>query len=504
MFKNKDFLPETDASCWGKEFLSSDLGTDRIVDAMARGDKHIKASCAAALYAPLDTREAVIYRQHILRDVFACPDMMRSLFMLSCDALDEARKSWYWLDSRFLSSTFSSAVGLLRMYVKKLLLIRAVADRLKQEVTSEELLTFFNGLQANLNDDYFKELNDCLAELADRDGILIKSSVGACLQGTDYVYLRKTKKSFWRRWTFAPSYTLPERDERGAQDFTNRTERALNESANALAQAAENMKRFFTTLRDESAFYTGCVNLSDTLKLRGMTTVIPDIVCGDPPSSRVRGMYETGLALANTGAVVTNDYIAPEKRLCVVTGANQGGKSTFLRSIGQMQLMAQCGMFVAAAEASLPVYSGIFTHFTKEEDSGLDSGKLDEELLRMDKIVQHLRKGAIVLFNESFAATNEREGSEIARQIVRALVENGISVVFVTHQYDFARSLFSNQSGTMIFLRAQRLPDGSRTFKITEGEPEHTSYGMDIYNKIFTQKDPVFLSQEEKHGQTEY
>ncbi|MGH3781179.1 MAG: hypothetical protein ACRDRO_11275, partial [Pseudonocardiaceae bacterium] len=86
---------------------------------------------------------------------------------------------------------------------------------------------------------------------------------------------------------------------------------------------------------------------------------------------------------------------------------------------------------------------------------------------------------------ESFASTNEREGSEIARQIIRALVDNGIKVFFVTHLFDLAHSLYLHQADTSLFLRAQRHDDGQRSFRLVEGEPLSTSYGKDLYARIF-------------------
>jgi MutS domain V len=71
----------------------------------------------------------------------------------------------------------------------------------------------------------------------------------------------------------------------------------------------------------------------------------------------------------------------------MITGANQGGKSTFLRSVGVAQLMMQCGMFVAAESLRASVVDGVFTHFKREEDATMERGKLDEELSRMSDIV---------------------------------------------------------------------------------------------------------------------
>jgi len=112
-------------------------------------------------------------------------------------------------------------------------------------------------------------------------------------------------------------------------------------------------------------------------------------------------------------------------------------------------------------------------------------GKLDEELSRMSDIAGRIEPSSMLLCNESFAATNEREGSQIARQVVRALTEAGITVLFVTHLFDLAHSLYLRDMDTALFLRAERRPGGQRTFRLIEGEPLPTSYGEDSYRRIF-------------------
>jgi DNA mismatch repair ATPase MutS len=129
--------------------------------------------------------------------------------------------------------------------------------------------------------------------------------------------------------------------------------------------------------------------------------------------------------------------------------------------------------------------SGVFTHFKREEDSTMKSGKFDEELSRMSDIAESIRPNAMLLFNESFAATNEREGSEIARQIATALIEKGIKIFFVTHLYELAHGFYNRNLKNAIFLRAERQSDGARTFKLIEREPLSTSYGQDLYCRIF-------------------
>jgi DNA mismatch repair ATPase MutS len=92
---------------------------------------------------------------------------------------------------------------------------------------------------------------------------------------------------------------------------------------------------------------------------------------------------------------------------------------------------------------------------------------------------------SLIFFNESFAATNEREGSELARQIVGALLEAGIKVVFVTHLYSFAVSCGADFGGQVLYLRAERQKEGQRTYTMVEGPPLSKSHGEDLYRRVF-------------------
>jgi DNA mismatch repair ATPase MutS len=199
----------------------------------------------------------------------------------------------------------------------------------------------------------------------------------------------------------------------------------------------------------------------------------------------VRVLYDASLAFHLDAPVVGNDVDANGKQLLMITGANQGGKSTFLRSVGLAQLMMQAGMFVAAESFSASVSQGVFTHFKREEDASMTRGKLDEELARMSEIADLIGPTCLLLCNESFAATNEREGSEIARQVIRAMIERNVKVFFVTHLFDLGSTLYQERLDTALFLRAGRQPDGRRTFQVAPGEPLPTSYGEDSYRRIF-------------------
>ena len=187
------------------------------------------------------------------------------------------------------------------------------------------------------------------------------------------------------------------------------------------------------------------------------------------------------LELQSPDPVVGNDVQGDGKSLVIITGANSGGKSTFLRSVGVAQLMMQCGLFVTAGSYRADAARGIFTHFIREEDPGMTSGRLDNELWRMSATADHIGPHCLMLFNESFAGTNEREGSEIGHQVVRALLDAKIKVFFVTHRFDFADRFHRRHARSTLFLRAERRPDGGRNYQLAVKEPLPTSFGEDLY-----------------------
>ena len=118
----------------------------------------------------------------------------------------------------------------------------------------------------------------------------------------------------------------------------------------------------------------------------------------------------------------------------------------------------------------------------------MNSGRLDEELGRMNKIVERIGEGSLLLLNESFATTTEKEGSVIAYDIIKALTEAGVKILTVTHLLSFARRIHEESKGNpdsgIEFLSAERKDDGTRTYRMIRHEPELTSFGLDLYEEI--------------------
>jgi len=479
-------LPNEDA-------LTQDLELNTLFNAMAGGDKFLfEVARQAVLTGLQEDIETILYRQDVLKDTLRNVSIVRNLYDVAVEAIEHERRRWWGIFSKnYPSGTLHSAVELVQMFMGKLGQLKRLADEHSGKFESEGFRTFFAMLQAELADDYFAEVKAHLKELKFNQDVLVSSQLGHGNQGTNYV-LRKSsdKKPWWierffNRSRSAFTFRIDPRDDAGARALGELQDRGINLVANALAQSADHILSFLAMLRMELAFYLACVNLHRQLEWKNVAVCFPNPV---PPGARSHsciGLRDVCLALSMNQTVVGNDLAADGKNLCIITGANKGGKSTFLRGVGLAQLMMQCGMFVAAESFSADICRGIFTHYKREEDTEMKSGKFDEELARMSGIVDALTPDSLLLFNESFAATNEREGSEIASQIVRALLKTRVKVFFVTHLYEFASRFEQGKSNGALFLRAERQADGRRTFKLLPGEPLETSFGADLYQEIF-------------------
>ena len=474
--------------------LTQDLELETLFNAMAQGDEFLLTMAKQAIFSSLDSPEAIRFRQAVLKDCLKNPAIVREMYSIPIEAIEKKRGGWLSILSRYPSGILSSAVQMLEMSVNLLRNLKHIADEHAGKFESEGFRRFFAMIQHELTDEYFSEVEEHLKVLKFKRGVLISAQLGNGNEGKSYV-LRKTNydNGNWINRLFAKkspiySYTLHPRDDAGARALGELRDRGLDLVANATGQSADHVDSFFNMLRLELAFYIGCLNLSEQLTRLGEPIAFPEPA---PASARVHsftGLYNVALALTMEKKVVGNDVNADGKDLTIITGANQGGKSTFLRSIGLAQLMMQCGMFVPAESFRANVCTGLFTHYKREEDSTMTSGKFDEELGRMSEIVNHITANSIVLFNESFAATNEREGSEIARQIVHALLEKKVKIFFVTHLYDLAHSFHVKGMENACFLRADRKEKGRRTYKLIEAPPLETSFGIDAYNKIFGER----------------
>jgi hypothetical protein len=489
LYESRDFDFTAELPAQHKD-LTQDLDLPTLLRAMAGGDDYLLDVARRVVLAGLAEPEEVLYRQAVLADCLSQPDMVQDIYAIAVAMVQDKTSRWWhiWKKPELI---LSSAVKYLEVAVSRLKELRRIADERSDRVASAGLRALFRSLQTELDDEYFRIVAHHLRQLQFREGVLISARLDRDASGVDLVLRAPNDRphgllqhlGLGQRDAFA--FTVSTRDEAGWQGLENLKSRAINLVANAAAQSADHMLDFFAMLRAEVGFYLGCLQLRERLSEKGVPVAFPTPAPWWPPRFAATGLREVCLALRSDAPVVGNDVDADERPLLIVTGANSGGKSTFLRSVGLARLMLGCGMFVAAERLEASVLpGGVWTHFAREEDRSMTSGRLDEELARMSTLADRLRPGSLVLFNESFASTNELEGSEIARQIVRALLEAQIQVAFVTHQFDLADGFYESQAAATLFLRAEPGPDGRRTYRLVEGPPLATSFGEDLYHRL--------------------
>jgi len=494
MFTDREFTVAREPRS-GEGDLVADLELRTLWAAMANGDPIIEESSRAALLEPLTDPVQIRYRQAVLADCLAKPDVVRELYALAVEAVAAEKKVWRGLFNNRGEGLLRRSVSVLELLVGTLRQLRSTTDRHAAEFRSDGFTQFFDTLRRELDDDYFGEISQHLRQLSFRDGVLATARLGKLGQGTGYVL--RTPRREHRILRFLPpavkrpsfSWVIPPRDDGAGYEMAALRDRVLSIVANAVGQSTDHIVSFFSALRAELAFYVGCLNLHDRLSVHSEPVSMPD---PHPPGDAVRnaiGLYDPCLALRLDGPVQGSDLHADQKPLIIITGANQGGKSTFLRSLGLAQLMMQAGMFVAADAYAATVARDVFSHYKREEDATMTAGKFDEELARMSRLTAAIDTDDLLLCNESFAATNEREGSEIASEVIHALTDTGNTVVFVTHLYELAHRFHRHHADSTLFLRADRGNDGQRSFRITEGAPLPTSYGEDLYRETFASAD---------------
>ena len=480
----------------GKTVQVAQERDDTIVDMMKR-----------IVLTPLKTPEEVLYRQHMVREAISNYERMEEFYRSVKDAVDDvskfamARKKQGYGSGTDQGRRNVANIEYLEHMVHHLGRIREALQHWSRHFATQEMADFAEAFFEEYSMDFMQELDKVVKDLRSStlDGIIdVTASLGpglfmSSMTLTDIWESNKIRLNFLknaadRLGKFCKSlFTLEEISFEGEnqnllQDIGAIKNTTLGALMRPFESFLEEQEVFLQRLYSQAAFLMGAANLHRRLRRMNVDTCFPTVT--DRKDLSFTGLTEMSLAISSLRCPVDNSLQADDKHLVVITGANQGAKSTYLRSIGIAQIMLQCGMYVPAKSFSAGLYRNVFTHFTRKEDSSMNSGRLDEELGRINRIVNNLGKDSLVLLNESFATTTEEEGSVISYDIIKDLGEVGVKVFTVTHLLSFAKRVYGEQRADAAFLCAERMEDGTRTYKMIEGEPELTSFGLDLYDKV--------------------
>ena len=481
--------------------IFQDLNLDIILKFMARSDDFIYRTVKNVMTSPLVDKELILYRQEIIADCVKNHDNITQLYELTTEVIKEIAQ--YKEGAKRVNSSNLTNHAMAQNTLQQLILlvigfekIKKFLDSIYSSFQSRGLIAFYEQLREDYNEDFVKEIKTSIANLyfASAGGeVTISSSVGNGLKfdnivinhlGVDELKKRKIvgKISLLVNKFICKKVIMLE-NSKIYEDARELESEGMAHIAKLYTGFIQELISFIENLHFQLAFYVGAANLKKRMAQLHLPQCWPK-VSEDEREFTFRGLYDLSLGIYKRETPVCNDLNTEDMKLFIITGANQGGKSTYLRSIGIAQLMLQCGMFVPASSYCNKVFDGLFSHFTRREDTALNSGKLDEELSRMSRILNQITPNSLLLLNESFASTTEKEGTKIALDVVNALYENETRIIMVTHLFEFTKTMYAGKPEQAMFMSAERLDDGTRTFKIIEKEPERTSYGLDLYEQI--------------------
>jgi hypothetical protein len=275
--------------------------------------------------------------------------------------------------------------------------------------------------------------------------------------------------------------------------------------ADQLKRYVELQSSFFIHIRQGLIFYLGAVRFIRRLEDLGLPVCRPDIA---PPSERlciVRGSYNVNLALKGSLpdeqnlaiAVKTNDItIDPNGQILILTGPNQGGKTTYMQGVGILQVLAQVGCYVPGRQAEISPVDNIFTHFPLEEKPETEAGRFGEEAMRLGKVFEQVTRYSLVLLNESLSSTSFGESLYLAQDIVRILRRVGARAIYSTHLHELANrvgELNESVPGDSVIISVVSSPveacepastgEVRRSYKVEIRPPLGQSYAREIADR---------------------
>lgn len=235
-------------------------------------------------------------------------------------------------------------------------------------------------------------------------------------------------------------------------------------------------------IEEELHYYLVFSEFQDDMEAHGCVFCEPKVKQGR--AFVAHEVYDLALARKNRWAdmeVVSNSVQYREgERFFVVTGPNQGGKTTFARSLGQLVYFAMMGFVVPAEDAVVPYFERLLTHFSVEESLESGRGKLKEELVRLKPMMNEEQDNCFVILNELFTTAATYDAFVMGQRVIRHFSGAGCLGVYVTHIAELTKA---GDDVVSLVALADEKNHKKRTFRIVRKDAEGVGYAGDIVDR---------------------
>jgi DNA mismatch repair protein MutS len=302
------------------------------------------------------------------------------------------------------------------------------------------------------------------------------------------------------------------------KDLSQILEKVTQPIAQELKKYMQLNSRFLVDLRPDIIFYVHALALVERVNQAGLPWCRPEIAPAAERICRVSSAYNVQLAIKGLAhnsdrplpqRVVTNDIDLGENgRIAILTGPNQGGKTTYMQSVGLVQVLAQLGLPVPGTWARISPVDAIHTHYPTEERLDLGTGRFGDEAQRIRAIFERVTRHSLALFNESLATTNMGESVYLARDMVRMLRQIGVRAIYTTHLHDLAAAaarINADTKGDSKVISLVASPqvgkmenNGRYSYRIQAGPPLGRSYAENIAARYGISRDQLQALLEER------
>ncbi len=197
-------------------------------------------------------------------------------------------------------------------------------------------------------------------------------------------------------------------------------------------------------LLTEMGYYLSFAQFQRKMEARGYAFCTPSVKDEKDKKISAKALYDLALAILcseNDKEIVSNEaYLAPDERFFVLTGPNQGGKTTYARSLGQLIYFAKMGLDVPAQFAEVPYYRNLWTHFSVEESAETGRGKLMDELVRLKPMMEKGQTDCFVVINELFTTAANYDANVMGKRVLEYFIGERCEGIYVTHLGELSKA----------------------------------------------------------------